>query len=255
LSESDKLTPSVVHERSHVQYEVAGSGEPLVLVHGLSGSSRWWKHNIGPLAERFQVFTIDLIGFGSSRRAGRFVLDQAAAQMCAWMASLGLEKAHLVGHSMGGLICADMAAMAPERVDRLVLVDATIMPFQWGYIGHGSRMARVLPRVPVGFLTVLATDTLRAGPLAVWQAARQLLRADIRPRLDRIRAPTLAIWGGRDHIVPKELGEQLVAALPNARLAVIDDASHVPMWERPADFNKLVLDFLGDSGKRESKIA
>jgi pimeloyl-ACP methyl ester carboxylesterase len=233
--------------RSRVSSHVTGSGQPLVLVHGLSGSSRWWQKNTAALAERFRVYTIDLIGFGGSRRSGRFVLDEAAARLVDWMDEVGLERAHLVGHSMGGLIAVKLALDAPERLCRLILVSATVVPFTWGYVGHGTRMARALPRVPLAFLFVLATDTLRAGPLTVLRAARQMFATDVREHLERITVPTLAIWGDRDPLVPKEVGEQVAAAIPGTRLIVIKHAGHVAMWEQPAAFNQSVIDFLSEA--------
>ncbi|MEA2639545.1 MAG: hypothetical protein QOF51_939 [Chloroflexota bacterium] len=228
-----------------LRYQVAGHGEPVVLVHGLCGSTRWWAKNIDALAAWYRVYTVDLAGFGRSRRCGRFVLEDAAGQLAAWMDSVGLPHAAFVGHSMGGLIVTQLALQAPERVDHLVLVNPTLIPFAWGYGGHLLRMARALPRVPISFLAVLVTDTLRAGLWPVWQVAQQLLAADIHQELGRVTQPVLAIWGEQDDIVPPALGVQVVAAIPGARLAVIEGAGHVPMWERPSVFNRTVLGFLG----------
>src|SRR4051812_18545192 len=90
--------------RDRIHYEVAGRGDPVVLIHGLGASTRWWQNVIPALEPRFRVFTIDLIGFGASR--GRFVLDRAARQLAHWMESNGLARAHVIGHSMGGYIAA-----------------------------------------------------------------------------------------------------------------------------------------------------
>src|SRR5262245_44334445 len=123
-----QVGPAVIH------YQVAGAGEPLVLVHGLSGSSRWWGRNIGALARHFQVYMIDLIGFGASRNRHPFVLAEAAGHLIRWMDQLGIARASFVGHSMGGFISAELAADAPARVERLVLVDAAAMPFEPSYL-------------------------------------------------------------------------------------------------------------------------
>ncbi|HZB95846.1 MAG TPA: alpha/beta fold hydrolase, partial [Herpetosiphonaceae bacterium] len=90
-----------------VRYQVVGSGEPVILVHGLSGSSRWWMRNIPALAPRYQLYLVDLPGFGAMRRHRRhFVLSEAASWLLAWMDAVNLRQAHVVGHSMGGFICA-----------------------------------------------------------------------------------------------------------------------------------------------------
>src|SRR5690242_20540263 len=91
-----------------IHYQVAGQedGEPVVLVHGLSASWRWWVRNISALAERYRVYLLDLPGFGSMRRFRRhFVLDDLSASIIAWMDAMDIKQAHLIGHSMGGYIC------------------------------------------------------------------------------------------------------------------------------------------------------
>src|SRR5436305_435126 len=100
-----------------VTYKVTGSGEPVVLVHGLSGSMRWWANTVPALAARYRVYLLDLPGFGSMRRfPGGFALKEAAAWLRACMRALGLPTVHLVGHSMGGYICLRVAAQNPEAV-------------------------------------------------------------------------------------------------------------------------------------------
>src|SRR3954451_4275305 len=114
-----------------VTYKVAGveTGEPIVLVHGLAGSTRWWTNTIPALAPHYRVYLVDLPGFGRMRRfPGGFVLKQASAWLVTWMRALGLEQVHLVGHSMGGYICLKVAAQHPESTGCLVLVDPAGVP-------------------------------------------------------------------------------------------------------------------------------
>ena len=238
-------------ERRHVQvgsaciyYQVVGAGEPLVLIHGLSGSGRWWTRNVSPLAQQFRVHIVDLIGFGGSRDGHRFVLNEAAAHLTQWLDQLGIERTSLIGHSMGGFIAADLAADFPERVDRLVLVDAAALPFGRGHLHHAVGLAHGLRRLPVRFLPVLITDAWRAGPMTILHAARELVTTDISPKLAQIRAPTLVVWGEHDSVIPLELGRQLGERLPGARFTVIPRAGHNPMWDAPEAFNRVVVDFL-----------
>ena len=85
-----------------ISYEAAGEGEPIVLVHGLSGSTRWWSRNVPAIAERYRVYLVDLPGFGTLRSLRRrFVLAETATWLSEWMEAAGLERVHLVGHSMG----------------------------------------------------------------------------------------------------------------------------------------------------------
>jgi pimeloyl-ACP methyl ester carboxylesterase len=227
-----------------IHYQVAGAGEPVVLVHGLSGSTRWWRRNIPALAAQCQVYVLDLIGFGGSRGRQRFVLGEAARYLTAWMDRLGIERASLIGHSMGGAIAADLAADFPDRVERLVLVDAAALPFEDGHLPRVLGLARALWWLPLSFLPILITDAARAGPITLWKAARELLTTDMRPKLSRIEAPTLLLWGEHDALVPLAIGRQLNRCLPQAELIVIEGAGHNPMWDRPEQFNRVVVDFL-----------
>lgn len=227
-----------------IAYETIGDGPPLVLLHGLFGSARWWRHNVPALAAHFRLYLIDLIGFGASRGRQRFTLTSAASQLAVWMQRTGLPCASLVGHSMGGMIAADLAASRPELVERLVLVNAAALPLGRAYHRHACGLFGLLPSLRLGFLPVLATDTLRAGPVTGVLAIRQLLAADITTRLAAIRAPTQLIWGAHDTLVPLRVGVQLTALVPGARFAVIPRAGHNPMWECPEAFNQVALAFL-----------
>jgi pimeloyl-ACP methyl ester carboxylesterase len=228
-----------------IAYESAGAGPALILIHGLSGSTRWWRHNLRPLSRHFRVHLVDLIGFGGSRGRGhRFVLGEAAAALAEWMAQIGAPRASVVGHSMGGLIAADLAASFPAQVERLVLVSAAAVPLGRRYVRHAGGLVGALRYTAPSFWPVLAADAARAGPATLLRAISQLLAADISPRLATITAPSLILWGEHDRLVPLALGRQLHGHLPRARFVVIPGAGHVPMWERPAAFNREVLSFL-----------
>lgn len=227
---------------ARIFYETAGGGEPLVLLHGLSGSTRWWRKNTAFLAGHFQLFVADLAGFGRGR-GQRFGLDDAARLMLAWLDGLGLESYALMGHSMGGYIAADMAAQAGARVRRLVLVDSAGVPLRRGLLRSTLALAQSLPEVPHDFLPVLMSDALRAGPLNLARATLQVLGSRLDARLREIQAETLIIWGERDRLLPLEIGRRLHQALPGSRLEVIAGAGHNPMWDRPDEFHRAVMDF------------
>jgi pimeloyl-ACP methyl ester carboxylesterase len=226
-------------------YEESGAGPPVVLVHGLSGSTRWWERNVPALARQFHVYVVDLAGFGKSR-GQPFVLAEGARALTRWMDALGIGRASFVGHSMGGHIVADLAADFPERVERLVLVDAAALPLDLRAWLPSGATVRGLRYLPYDFLPILVTDFLRAGARTIAGAFLSLTRADIRVKLSRIAAPTLIVWGEHDLLVPASFGAALVKEIPGARLEVLPNASHNPMWERAQEFNALVSAFLAE---------
>lgn len=233
--------------RAALAYQVHGSGPPLLLIHGLAGSGRWWAKNVDALSKHFRVYVIDLIGFGSSRirsYGNRFALNEATDVLIAFMDRLDIERASLMGHSMGGHIAATLTARAPERIDRLILVDAAALPIRRGTARHLVSLVVAIFRFPLRFLPVLLLDSFRAGLRTIWRAGRELLVSDIRAEVAQIRTPTLVVWGGRDTIVPRSLGQQLADSVPGAEMLVIEGAGHNPMWERPDIFNRAVLRFL-----------
>ncbi len=146
---------------------------------------------------------------------------------------------------MGGFISAHMAAQFPERVERLVLVDAAALPLERLSLRQAWRMVRGLPRLPLTLLPVLGTDALRAGPVTLIKALRELLSRDIHLDLARIASPALIIWGEHDATLPLAVGRQLHRHLPQAAFLVLAGAGHHPMWDCPTAFNEAVVQFLG----------
>lgn len=235
-----------VRVRGHmVRYEAAGEGEPVVLVHGLSGSSLWWSRNVGVLAERYRVYVLDLPGFGVTRHLRQeFVLSKAALWLSEWMDAAHVGRAHLVGHSMGGFISLRLAAMNPEAVRRLTLVAPA------GMLGSKSMLGYALPLLLAAryavprFLPVLFYDALRMGPHTLWRAARDILAEDVREDLRLVGSPTLLVWGENDPLIPPSIGMVMREEMPDSRLLTIEGAGHVPMFDRPEEFNAALPTFL-----------
>jgi pimeloyl-ACP methyl ester carboxylesterase len=235
-----------LRQRGPVVSMVAGEGPPLLLLHGLAASARWWTRNVPELAARYRVRAVDLPAFGASPHGAPFDLERIPDQVVALMDELGIERASIVGHSMGGLIAARMAADHPSRVDRLILVDAGFLWFDPGWLHKVTGPIKALRYARPGLVRTLAGDVLRVGPIRLTQATLQLVRADWSDVLDRIVAPTLVVWGEGDTICPPVIGRSIVERLPGSRLVTIGDCGHNPMWEHPAEFDRLVLDFLAE---------
>lgn len=234
-----------------VRYQVAGEGEPIILVHGLSASTLWWRRNVLNLAQHYCVYLVDLPGFGSMRfPRGRFVLTNAASWLLSWMEAIGLKRAHLVGHSMGGYICMWIAAHHPEVVTRLVLVAPAVMPQVRTVSGYFVPLLAAMRHMPLSFFPILSFDALRAGPLTLLRAIQDLLILDVRKEMNAITAPTLLVWGENDTLVPPSLGYVLCKEIAHARLIVLKKAAHVCMYDRPHEFDAAVLAFLrGESSE------
>jgi pimeloyl-ACP methyl ester carboxylesterase len=239
VKQQAKVGPLTVH------YEVAGEGPAVVLIHGLSGSGRWWEYNVPVLAQQYKVYNVDLVGFGRSR-GQRLVLREAAGWFKEWLNTVGLTEAHLVGHSMGGYIATEVAVTWPALVRRLVLVDALVLPIGPGFLRPALGLARAVRYMNLSFLPVLVGDLLRAGPRTMLRVTQEVLSADLSDRLGALQAKTMVIWGEKDTLLDPELGRKLAQRLARACFVCVERAGHNPMWDRPQRFNELLLDFLAD---------
>lgn len=229
-----------------IHSEHMGEGPPVVLLHGLSGSRRWWRFTAPLLARHYRVHIPELVGFGGSRRALRQPdIHEMAALMAEWLAATGVTSPRVVGHSMGGQIALHMTTTV--AMDRLALVCPSGLRRSWSVTEAARFLASALPPRAWGaplFMPTIAVDAVRAGPRALMRAARHLLRDDVEPLLPRVSVRTLLIWGELDPLLPVEQGKRMASLIPGARLVVLRDAAHNPMADRPTDFNRILLEFL-----------
>jgi pimeloyl-ACP methyl ester carboxylesterase len=173
-------------------------------------------------------------------------LDDIADRLADWLVDEGLSHAHIAGHSLGGAVAARLAARHPDRIDRLVLVDAAIRPQGTRLTARPAHVMRTIGRSSLEFAPLLVRDLLRCHPRSFVAATVDALQTDWEPHLRRIDAPTLVVWGERDAITPRALGQEIAAVVPGARLFTLAEAGHNPMWERAEAFNAEVLRFLAD---------
>lgn len=228
-----------------VCYEVAGQGEPLVMVHGFAESTRVWYRNVPELSEHYRVYLIDLPGFGAMRRFHRHCkLVELGAWLDSWRQVAGLDQITLVGHSMGGYIAMALAAERPEKVKRLALVNSLGIPLQRSVVRLMAPAVRAIARATPSPWLSMSYDTLRAGPLTLWRVSHQIVALDASAVLAAVNVPTLLVWGDHDDLVPFALGRQLHTQLRQARLRVIPGANHFCMYEQPRLFNQILLAFL-----------
>ena len=252
LNRKDTLLDNVRIHSVH-----AGDGVPVVLLHGLSGSHNWWRYTVPALAKRYEVHVPELVGFGRSRGGRRHPgIRDMAELMTRWLREIGVERPHIVGHSMGGQIAVHMIA-AGLQARTLTLVSASGLPRQFNVKEMARFVGGALPPRAWGaleFIPTMALDALRSGPRRLLRASWDLLTDDVSPLLERVACPTLVVWGELDPLVPLAHGEQYVDALPDARLVVIADAAHNVMADRPAEFNRVLLHFLDDNARLDDHV-
>lgn len=226
----------------------AGAGTPIVLIHGLGGSSEWFRNNIEVLAESHSVAAVDLVGFGRTHARRPLVFEEIAALLARWIESSFDGPVHLAGNSMGGHIAIHVAAKRPDLVRSLILIDSTGIPFAFDPRTHFEYGA--FPRRGLAFARVLVRDAFRAGPTTLALAFARLLRDDARPLLRVLSMPVLLLWGENDPLVPVPYAEQMQELIPDARLVILQHAGHVPMWENPTAFNGTLLAFVNEVDAR-----
>lgn len=249
-----------------IHYVEAGSGPVVVLLHGLGGNSLNWAFNMPALAQKYRVVVPDQIGFGRSDkpfinyRVGTYVdfLDK-------FLDELKIEKATLVGNSMGGWISALYALQRPARVERLVLVDAAGFrpPKEFDLavlsgLNPSTREAMRQLAVLVfankqlfasdAAIDLMMTQRISAGDgYTIQSLVESIYRGEdmLDGKLSAIKQPTLIIWGREDGLTPlAREGERFKREIPAAQLVVFDNCGHVPQVEKAADFNAAVLKFL-----------
>ncbi|WP_405241263.1 alpha/beta fold hydrolase [Lentisalinibacter salinarum] len=279
LTERYRVTGSQFLEFDGMSAHVAveGSGPALVLLHGTGASLHTWNGWAEALAGDFRIVRMDLPGFGLTgpHPAGDYSIGAYVRFVDAVTRRLGIDDFHLAGNSLGGRIAWNYAVAHPERVNRLLLVDASGYPlrrtpsliFRLAALpGIGDALAKLTPRILYrrSLEEVYADDSLvdealvdryfelslregnREAFLQRVRAASRSARDDPAAALAQIGAPTLVQWGGQDEWIPPEHGRRFAEDIPDARLVVYDDLGHVPMEESPARTARDAREFLRD---------
>ena len=248
-----------------IHYLEAGSGPAVILLHGLGGDTSNWAATIAPLSARFRVIVPDQIGFG---RSDKPLLNYRVATLVdfldGFMKQVGVERASLVGNSLGGFTAAAYALAHPEKVERLVLVDAAgfSMPKDFD-----PRIASALnPSTREQAKTILSlifynkqfttdaavdmilTRHVMAGDgYTVQRFIDSIARGEdvLDGKLGGIKQPTLIVWGKEDLLTPMWMAERFKKEINGSQLVVFDQCGHVPQLEKAAEFNAAVIKFLG----------
>jgi pimeloyl-ACP methyl ester carboxylesterase len=261
---------------ARMRYLREGSGRPLLLLHGLLGYSFSWRYVIPALAPYADVHAVDMLGVGFSDRPRGLncCLRASAERLIRFLDAVGITSCDLLGTSHGGAVSMMAASMAPDRINRLILV-APANPWSM----HGKRMAAFLTTPPVNWLLPKVAPFLqlthnrllrrlygdpsriRPGTLAgyseplsqpgAFQTGLSILRTwaedldEIRRILPSIsHIPTMVVWGSRDNAVDPNSAETLCRQFQHCRLLVLAGVGHLPYEEAPEEFNDAVVHFL-----------
>jgi pimeloyl-ACP methyl ester carboxylesterase len=261
----------VVDDGVEIHYEAWGrrGATPVLMIQGLGADSRGWALQRMAFGRRHRCFAPDNRGMGrSDRPPGPYSLEQMARDAVSVLDREGIERAHVMGASMGGVIAQIMAVYHPERVRSLTLACTACRHHEWrrellaewaeAVAEHGmAAMSRdglqwlVGPRLRRRFgvwLNVLARIVLQQPPEPFVAQVHAILDAsdDVRFALEAVSVPTLIITGSQDSLTPVGDAEELAELIPHARLEVITGAAHGLMVEAPNGFNDAVLAFLAD---------
>lgn len=241
-----------------------GHGPPLVLLHCLGVDHHFWDF-AAPLAGEFTLMRYDLPGHGASAvPAGRYGIANLSAQLAGVLAAHKIERAHIAGISLGGLIAQHLAASRPDLVDHLVLIDTTPrytdeLRAMWDQRAATARASGVAPMIE-GLLAIwfsadargrngpgvrYVRETLARCPGEGYTLACEALKAaDLRELTPKIAAPTLVICGDDDIPSFRDAARWLAATIPNAKLAWLAGARHASVLEQPEEARRLMRDFL-----------
>jgi 4,5:9,10-diseco-3-hydroxy-5,9,17-trioxoandrosta-1(10),2-diene-4-oate hydrolase len=257
-------------------WRAGDKGSPVILLHGGGGSVEFWLYNIPVLAKHHRVYAFDMVGSGlSDKPSATYCLTYQAQFIKDFMETLGIDRATLIGNSMGGGAALQFALLFPERLHKLVLVDSfglgreisfglrlASIPFVVRSLRPNRRIFEPMIRhdfhdptcIPQEWIEIrYPIFALPGRQKALEQLARTNLsllgvrRSVYRPlveQLSKIAAPTLIVWGKQDRILPVAHAYVAAKHLPNSQLHIFDPCGHHPHLERPDEFNYLVLEFL-----------
>jgi pimeloyl-ACP methyl ester carboxylesterase len=249
-----------------IRYLEAGdAAKPtVILLHGLGAQAESWQLNIAALAQNYRVIAPDQIGFGKSDKPLlKYRVGTYADFLDKFMAELKIEKASLVGNSMGGWVSGLTAIKYPNRVEKVVLADsAGLLPKEVDLNQIYQLNNSTRDEIRANLKLIFANPALQNNEALVDQFFTQRITTNdgytinsliesikrredfLDNRLGEIKKPTLIIWGKQDGLLPLSDGEKFNKGIANSQLVVFDNCGHAPQFEKAADFNKKVVEFL-----------
>ncbi|HRF49809.1 MAG TPA: alpha/beta fold hydrolase [Anaerolineales bacterium] len=257
---------SLLTARGPVHYQVLGRGAPVLLIHGWLGSWDLWLPTMRALAERNRCYAVDLYGFGESgKRQETARVDTYIDMVPVFLDALGIDRATVIGHSMGGTTALGAAIRYPERVARVGVIGSPIVgsslalllklaSVPWigrlvrqnvGLLALGMRLyAPLVTRAPSLWYPMVSRDIKRTTIESFFASIRSLRHTDLRPRLTEVKMPALGVYGLRDVIVHPRQHALMSAGIAHAQVKTLPGSGHFPMLDEPAMFDRLIRDFV-----------
>jgi len=256
---------SITTDQGILHYEVYGRGQPVILLHGWLGSWGLWQETMAYLGAFYRTYALDFWGFGESgRKRNTYAVSDFVSLVDQFMEQLGIIRAPLVGHSMGGTVSLNVAIRYPERVSKVVVVGSPIVgsslspllklagyrgiafllfnmmgPFRAG-VRFYSRFICRDPRFP----DMMDRDLSRTTVESFLRSIASLRRTDLTPMLDQVRVPALGMYGATDKIVDPQQWQPMQSGIRLARIEHFPTCGHFPMLEEPAEFSQKLKAFL-----------
>ncbi len=235
---------------------------PLLFIHGLGGDHAFWSYQVPAFCQRYPVLTVDLRGHGqSSKPDADWTIQDMARDVVRLLRSLGAERAHVVGCSLGGMVAQQIALDHPLTVASLVLVDTLcgapagfeqVIQEALRFIEDNDMATVATARITNAFSDAadpimrdyMIDRVARNDKAAYVRTARATFSFCVRERLGELTVPTLVVVGDEDRVTPPQLSEELANLIPGARLVRIPKAGHISNMECPQEFNRALAAFL-----------
>ncbi len=256
---------SLTTEHGIVHYETYGQGPPVVLLHGWLESWRLWQDTMEALGREHRIYALDFWGFGESgKKRESYSIDDFVFMVNEFMERLGIQRAPLVGHSMGGTVSLMFAMQYPERVSKVAVVGSPIIGsslaltlklagyrpiafvvyhLPWG-LRLGLRLAAPLITRDRNWYEMIMRDLSRTTLESFLLSISSLRRTDLRPRLPELDIPIMGIYGERDIIVNPNQWQPLQQGAEEARIERFLGSGHFPMLDEPQRFLDTLRNFL-----------
>jgi pimeloyl-ACP methyl ester carboxylesterase len=258
---------SITTDQGIVHYEVYGRGRPVILLHGYQGSWGLWQQTMAYLGAFYRTYALDFWGFGESgTKRETYAVKDFVSLVDQFMQQLGIARAPLVGHSMGGTVSLLTAVQYPQRVQKVVVIGSPVLgsslyffPKVFGYkpvgwlVYHNLWIYKSFYRLLApayskdrNWAEMMDRDVSRTTVEAFFASIGSLRKTDLRPGLSHIQVPVMGMYGDKDIVVDPKQWRPLQDGVPHARIERFQGAGHFIMLDEPTDFSQRLKAFLDE---------